>query len=149
VRLPVRLAVHQAPCPPKIKRRTVSLCNDGAQRYKAFSGQEAYKRNRSDSGAQHRGRRSSGGILRRIRPLRVRSSPGIKIRNDNVLLTLVERKSRNFFVIPLADKTADCIMKAMEQLWCTYSEHFSKVFKTITTDDGSEFADLSVMEAIS
>jgi IS30 family transposase len=34
-------------------------------------------------------------------------------------------------------------MKAMEKLQETYSEHFSEVFKTITTDNGSEFADLA------
>ena len=36
----------------------------------------------------------------------------------------------------------------MRQLQETYSEHFSEVFKTITTDNGSEFADLSNMEKI-
>lgn len=74
---------------------------------------------------------------------------GAKTRDDDVLLTLAERKSRDFFLIPLADKTADCVMKAMEMLRSTYSEHFSEVFKTITTDNGSEFADLSDLEAVS
>lgn len=72
-----------------------------------------------------------------------------KTRDDDVLLTLAERKSRDFFLIPLADKTADCVMKAMEMLRNTYSEHFSEMFKTITTDNGSEFADLSDLEAVS
>lgn len=39
-------------------------------------------------------------------------------------------------------------MNAIELLRETYSEHFSKVFKTITTDNGSEFADLADLEDI-
>ena len=34
-------------------------------------------------------------------------------------------------------------MEAFEQIRMEYSEHFSEVFKTITTDNGSEFARLS------
>lgn len=71
---------------------------------------------------------------------------GAITRDDQVLLTLVERKSREFLMIPIADKTSECVMKAIKQLQETYSEHFSEVFKTITTDNGSEFADLSELE---
>ena len=56
--------------------------------------------------------------------------------------------SREFLMIPIANKTSECVMKAMRQLQETYSEHFSEVFKTITTDNGSEFADLSNLENI-
>lgn len=71
---------------------------------------------------------------------------GNKTRDDQVLLTLVERKSREFLMLPIAGKTSECVMKAMKQLQETYSEHFGEVFKTITTDNGSEFADLSELE---
>lgn len=71
---------------------------------------------------------------------------GAKTRDDQVLLTLVERRSREFLMFPIADKTSECVMKAMKQLQETYSEHFGEVFKTITTDNGSEFADLSELE---
>ena len=74
---------------------------------------------------------------------------GSKTRDDQVLLTLAERKSREFLMIPIADKTSACVMNAIELLRETYSEHFSKVFKTITTDNGSEFADLADLEKIS
>lgn len=74
---------------------------------------------------------------------------GAKTRDDEVLLTLAERKSRNYFLIPIADKTSASVMKAFEVLRNTYSEHFSEVFKTITTDNGSEFADLSNLEQLS
>lgn len=74
---------------------------------------------------------------------------GSKTRDDQVLLTLSERKTREFLMIPIADKTSTCVMKAMRQLKETYSEHFSEVFKTITTDNGSEFADLTNLEKMS
>ena len=37
-------------------------------------------------------------------------------------------------------------MSAMKQIHTVYNEHFSEVFKTITTDNGSEFADLTELE---
>ena len=40
-------------------------------------------------------------------------------------------------------------MGAFNALQKTYSEHFSQVFKTITTDNGSEFSRLSVLEELS
>ena len=49
-------------------------------------------------------------------------------------------------MLPIANKTSACVMKAIKQLQETYSEHFGEVFKTITTDNGSEFADLSELE---
>lgn len=71
---------------------------------------------------------------------------GAKARDDQVLLTLAERKSREFLMLPIAGKTSECVMKAMKHLQETYSEHFSEVFKTITTDNSSEFADLSELK---
>ena len=71
---------------------------------------------------------------------------GAKTRDDQALLTLAERKSRELLMLPIADKTSACVMKAIKQLQKTYSEHFGEVFKTITTDNGSEFADLSELE---
>ena len=74
---------------------------------------------------------------------------GSKTKDDDVLLTLIERKTREFMVIPLANKGADTVYKAFLKLQSQYSEHFNEVFKTITTDNGSEFADLSKLETMS
>lgn len=71
---------------------------------------------------------------------------GAKTRDDQALLTLAERKSREFLMLPIAGKTSACVMKASKQLQETYREHFREVFKTITTDNGSEFAGLSELE---
>ena len=74
---------------------------------------------------------------------------GSKTGNDSVLLTLNERKSREFWMIPIPDKHPESVMAAMEAIRKDYSEHFSEVFKTITTDNGSEFASLSDLKSLS
>lgn len=74
---------------------------------------------------------------------------GHKTKDDTVLLTLYERMTRKFIIIPIADKTSASVMAAFEQLKHEYQEGWNQVFKTITTDNGSEFADLSDLEAAS
>ena len=69
--------------------------------------------------------------------------------NDQVLLTLSERMSREFLILRIPDKTAASVMSAFQTLHKQYSEHWNKIFKTITTDNGSEFADLSNLEEVS
>ncbi|MCH4140088.1 MAG: IS30 family transposase [Lactobacillus amylovorus] len=69
--------------------------------------------------------------------------------NDQVLLTLSERMSREFLILRIPDKTAASVMSAFQTLHKQYSEHWNEIFKTITTDNGSEFADLSNLEEVS
>lgn len=59
------------------------------------------------------------------------------------LLTLTERKTRNEHILKIERKTADCVKKALEALKQSYGFTFSKVFKTITADNGAEFSELS------
>lgn len=73
---------------------------------------------------------------------------GAKTKDDKVLLTLVERVTREFLIIPLANKEAQTIYDAFIELRGSYIEHFDDVFKTITTDNGSEFANLSNLESV-
>lgn len=68
---------------------------------------------------------------------------------DEVLLTIVERKTRFSIIITLPNKEADSVMKAFESLKVEFGEYFDKVFKTLTTDNGSEFSDLSDLEKLS
>ncbi len=74
---------------------------------------------------------------------------GHKTKDDEVLLTLSKRMSREFLIIKIPDKTAASVMNAFKSLRKQYSEHWNDIFKTITTDNGSEFADLSQLEDIS
>ena len=73
---------------------------------------------------------------------------GSKREDDQVLLTLIERMTREYMMIPLANMEAKTILNAFHELMDVYSEHFSEVFKTITTDNGSEFATLSELESV-
>lgn len=74
---------------------------------------------------------------------------GHKTRDDRVLLTLSERMSREFLILRIPDKTAASVMRAFRTLQNQYSEHWNDIFKTITTDNGSEFADLANLEQVS
>ena len=74
---------------------------------------------------------------------------GHKTRDDQVLLTLSERMSREFLILRIPDKTSASVMAAFQDLRRQYSEHWNEIFKTITTDNGSEFADLSNLEEVS
>lgn len=64
--------------------------------------------------------------------------------DDNALLTLVERKTRNYYAILLDDQDHDSVDYAMNQLQRDFGELFPQVFKTITSDNGSEFSNLTV-----
>jgi len=61
---------------------------------------------------------------------------------DAALLTITERKTRAEIIIPLAAKDSSCVIDAIKQLEEQFGELFPKVFKTITADNGSEFAEL-------
>jgi IS30 family transposase len=62
---------------------------------------------------------------------------------DDVLLTLYERKTHRFFMIKIEDKTSVSIMKAFNKLREFYGSKWNRIFKSITTDNGSKFANLS------
>lgn len=64
-----------------------------------------------------------------------------------VLLTILERKTRNAIIHKIASKTAAAVTEVLNNIRNIYCKQFSKVFKTITSDNGSEFADLSTLEA--
>lgn len=74
---------------------------------------------------------------------------GHKTKDDQVLLTLSERMSREFLIIRIPDKTSASVMQAFQMLQKQYSEHWNDIFKTITADNGSEFADLANLEQVS
>jgi len=68
---------------------------------------------------------------------------GTKAKNDEVLLTLVERMTRNVIFRKIQGKTAEDVMSEVARLKVEFGNKFSHVFKTITADNDSEFAALS------
>lgn len=71
---------------------------------------------------------------------------GTKDKNDSVLLTLAERQTRQFIVRKIASKTADAVQKELAIIKEYFGDKFSQVFKSITSDNGQEFAELYKLE---
>ena len=74
---------------------------------------------------------------------------GSKSGEDDALLTLIERKTREYWMIPIPGKDPESVMDALKEIRAQYKEHWDDVFKTITTDNGSEFSKLSELESLS
>lgn len=65
---------------------------------------------------------------------------GKKKGSGNTLLVLTERKTRFEIIFKLMSKEAREVVKAIDALEEVWGDDFSQVFKTITVDNGSEFA---------
>ena len=65
---------------------------------------------------------------------------GKKAGDDSVLLTIVERQTRYAIVRQIASKTAQAVTDELIGIRQFFGAEFSQVFKTITGDNGSEFA---------
>lgn len=74
---------------------------------------------------------------------------GAKTNDDDVLLTMLERTTREYLIFRIPDKTPKSVMDALKAIRSQYSEHVDEIFKTITTDNGLEFSTLSELEAVS
>lgn len=85
-----------------------------------------------------------------IRPItqnkKVDTVIGSQSKGHEVLFTLVERKTRHFIMHKISGKTASAVTSALIGLQEEYGDQFSIVFKTITSDNGSEFSNLSSLE---
>lgn len=67
-------------------------------------------------------------------------------KSKNTLLVLTERKTRDEIIFKLQDHTADSVVNAIDRLERKWGELFKQVFKTITVDNGSEFAYCDALE---
>lgn len=73
---------------------------------------------------------------------------GKKKGGEAALLTLLEKKTRYYIVIRLSNKTSEAVMEAMNVLHKEFGDKFKTVFKTITVDNGTEFADFVKIEEL-
>ncbi len=73
---------------------------------------------------------------------------GLKKKGENAIFTIVERVTGYYLSIKINAKTIDGIANAMAELKEQFGEKFSQVFKSITTDNGSEFADFHSFEEL-
>lgn len=67
---------------------------------------------------------------------------GNKAKSDAVLLTLVERQTRFEVIIKLVAKDAYSVDRAVDKLRKRSGEDFNRLFKSVTSDNGSEFVGL-------
>jgi IS30 family transposase len=65
---------------------------------------------------------------------------------EAVVLSLLEKKTQTYLALRIPTKTSEAVMEAMNALHSQYGDRFAKVFKTITVDNGSEFADFAQVE---
>ena len=66
---------------------------------------------------------------------------------ESVVFSLVEKVTEAYLAFRIPGKTADAVTAAMKNLKAEYGDKFSQVFKTITVDNGPEFADFAQTEA--
>lgn len=71
---------------------------------------------------------------------------GLKSKTDNVLLTITERQTRNSIIRLISAKTAEIVTEELNKIKDLFGSKFSQVFKTITGDNGLEFAELATLE---
>lgn len=71
---------------------------------------------------------------------------GRRGKSKNTLLTLTERKTRNEIIFKLQDHTAEAVVDALDRLERKWGGIFKSVFKSITVDNGSEFAYCAELE---
>ena len=72
---------------------------------------------------------------------------GQRGKSKNTLLVLTERKTRNEIIFKLPDHTDEAVVAALDRLERKWgADMFKRVFKTITVDNGSEFADCPGIE---
>lgn len=65
---------------------------------------------------------------------------GAKDKDDPVLLTLVERKTRFEIMLKIDRKDEKHVAQAMNRLYNRVGDQAKNIFKTMTSDNGSEFA---------
>lgn len=68
---------------------------------------------------------------------------GKKRKGEAAAFTIVERLTGYYVSIRIPGKYSEGVSSALDQLKLEYGSKFSSVFKTITTDNGSEFSELS------
>ena len=65
---------------------------------------------------------------------------------NGAYLTLIERKTRFYYMIPITSKSSKKVYMQINKLNRFYGDDFKKIFKSITFDNGSEFARWKDME---
>jgi len=71
---------------------------------------------------------------------------GKRAGKGSVVFSLLEKKTETYLAFRIPGTTSEAVMNLMNELHDEYGEHFPQIFKTITVDNGSEFADFAKVE---
>ena len=74
---------------------------------------------------------------------------GSKKKDDDALFTMIERKTREYRMIRAPGRNPNGVIAALEAVRSQHSEQGDDIFKTVTTDNRSEFSMLSEPEELS
>lgn len=125
------IGVHNIDLPEKISRRTKKK-GTHARRHKRLQGRSIEERPESVNDKKEFGHWEIDLVIG-------------KKSDDNALLTLTERKTKKELVEKIGAKTMKEVMKGLQRIE-RRMPHFDEVFKTITTDNGTEFSKLYELE---
>ena len=69
-----------------------------------------------------------------------------KKKGSKALLVLTERLTRKEIIEKMPDRTAESTVRALDRIERRFGARFRLIFKTITVDNGGEFADVERLE---
>ena len=128
----------------EIKRGTVTQKRSDwtyYEQYFAQSGQIRYERNRENSGKPSKFNAAKD-FIKHVEGYILKHGYAPEKSTDAVLLAADERKQRKRHLIKIRAKTTEAVAEGIAKLRVLYGVQFSQVFRTITCDNGSEFARL-------
>lgn len=73
---------------------------------------------------------------------------GKKNESEPAVMTIVERKFRMSLWIKVKNHTAEAVDSSLAELIAQFGDKYNEVFKSLTGDNGSEFANLSKLESM-
>jgi IS30 family transposase len=141
------LGVSQSTISRELKRgmtEQVKLVNGKREHYERYFGDvgaRVYQENRERS--RQKGIEKYDQDFLKSLPEALKLPIGKKTKGEPVILTLLERQTRYYVTKKLWNKSPEHIREAMLKI---IKEHGPQNFKTITTDNGSEFRALSKLE---
>ena len=66
---------------------------------------------------------------------------GTKCDKQECLLTITERKTKFEIIFKISSKTSENVVNKINQIKVFMNKHYNKIFKSFSTDNGSEFSD--------
>ena len=76
--------------------------------------------------------------------LKIDTVIGHKTKKNPVLLTLIERKTRNTIIKKINNKDTESVNKTLDQIFNEFKKKKNEVFKSITSYKGLEFGPMSI-----